>query len=193
MLTGDGMKRKTIVVCALLLLLSLYGIQYRRVNEKYPVPQNINVCLNETLQIKELEISPLKAELLDGQQIQQIVRNSITAEKNDTYDYHDMKLYLMTVLCRNISAQKNSVDFTQWMVESGAWGNGINGEFFKIMNEKISIIQKLDSNEEIIVRLPFTMVKSMFTKKEWKKLNERDFNIIVSLYPKKIMLKGNKK
>lgn len=191
MFTGDGMKRRVIMVPALLLLLILYGIQYWKINTKYPAPQNISVCLNETVQVDGVEIKPLKAELLDGHQIQQIMHVSTEAENNNIYDYHNMKLYLMTILCRNVSSQKNNVDFTQWMVESGAWGNGLNGEFFKNLNGNISIIQDLKADEEITVELPFTMVESMFSKKEWEKMSSRNFNIIISLYPEKIILKGN--
>lgn len=191
MFAGDGMKRKIIMVCALLMLLILYGVQYRKVNTQYPAPINVNVRLNENVQVDGIEIKPLKAELLDGQQIQQVMCNSADTEYDNAYDYHDMKLYLMTILCRNVSSQKNNVDFTQWMIEAGAWGNGINGEFFKKINENISIIQDLKPNEEVTVKLPFTMVESMFPKKEWGKMSGRNFNIIISLYPEKIILNAN--
>lgn len=185
------MKRKLAIGFVFLACISLYILQYQKVNRRYLNPLNIDIYENETIRIDDIDITPLKAEFINEEKIRKLYPQLIN--NNESYNSNPIGLYLMKISCNNNTDEKKNLDFTQWMIEADAWGNGINGIFFSTLNPDISITQKLNAHEKIVVQLPFTMVKNMFTKKQWKELKSRNFNIVVSLYPQKIILKsGNR-
>ena len=161
------------------------------VNQKYPSPQEICFHANEDCIVSDCRIRLLDMELLSGEEIKNIVSGMPLLYNTDgtPYPWEKQKLVLATLEIEGTGDQDTMLDLTEIVLETKAWGNGITGELFSVLNsENGSLYEKLAEGETQTIICPFLLADNQFTEKEWKNLNAEKFSLILSYYPEKIML-----
>ena len=161
------------------------------VNQKYPSPQEICFHANEDCIVSDCRIRLLDMELLSGEEIQDIVSGMPLLYNIDgtPYPWEKQKLVLATLEIEGTGNQDTMLDLTEIVLETKAWGNGITGELFSVLNsENGSLYEKLAEGETQTIICPFLLTDNQFTEKDWKNLNAEGFSLILSYYPEKIML-----
>lgn len=161
------------------------------VNKQYPSPQEICFHTNEDCIVSDYRIRLLDMELLSGEETQEIVSGMTILYNIDgtPYPWEKQKLVLATLEIEGTGNQDRMLDLTEIAVESKAWGNGMDGELFPVLNSETgSLYEKLKEGEKQTIICPFLLADNQFTEKDWKNLNAEKFSLILSYYPEKIIL-----
>lgn len=161
------------------------------VNQQYPSPQEISFHTNEDCMVSDYRIRLLDMELLSGEEIRDIVSGMPLLYNIDgtPYPWEKQKLVLATFEIEGTGSGDTTFDLTEIALETKAWGNGIAGELFPILNgENNSLYERLAEGERQTVICPFLLTDSQFTEKDWKNLDAGKFSLILRYYPEKVML-----
>ena len=87
----------------------------------------------------------------------------------------------------NNSDSQKSVSFVDFTPESYAWKNGLSLELYTLLNpdagSPLTFYIEPKSNAEVI--LPYTMIYSQFEDDDWERIEQREFDLVLSQYPTK--------
>ncbi len=172
-------------------VMTLVSFRIYAVNKQYPSPQEICFHENEDCIISDYHIRLLDMEFLNGEELQEIVSGTPLLYNTDgtPYPWEKQKLVLATLEIEGTNNQTAALDLTEIVLETKAWGNGMAGELFPVLNRETgSLYEKLGEGEKQTIICPFLLTDSQFTEKDWKNLNAENFSLILSYYPEKIML-----
>ena len=75
------------------------------------------------------------------------------------------------------------MSFANIVAQSKAWSNGCDFDLYSQLNNMNSIYVTLAANEEKDIKLPYLMYDFQFKEGEWETVNERDFSLVLSVYP----------
>ncbi|MDD3278022.1 MAG: hypothetical protein PHG16_03960 [Lachnospiraceae bacterium] len=191
-------KRSIIIVAVAICMLlgGLWVVRYHSLNQLIPSPEIKKFGVGETVEMGSISFTLQQVEMLDGNEINKVAPNvDIVRNGNGTaYDPEKIRAIFFHVKIQKKGNDPEDIDLTKVSAESGAWGNGINGQLFMTLNPGVSIDKiVLEENETAEMILPFSMVDTMFRKDDWKKIEEREFSAVLQLYPEKILLTQGKK
>lgn len=177
-----------------MIIIIIFGIfRIRVLNLQYPNPQEIYFHINEDCTISESDylIRLLNIELLNGEEIQDFSSGMPFLYNIDgtPYPWEKQRMILTTIELEGTNDQNTLFDLTEIVLEAKAWSNGMESELFSILNgENSSLYVKLAAGEKQTIICPFLINDTQFTEKDWKNLNVEKFSLVLSYYPKKIML-----
>ncbi len=183
--------RKIYKIMIMVLVLLLGGAAVARIvqlNNKYPPATLEKYQLNEKLDYAGVEFMVTDFQLVNEEDIP-----AITPIDGDE-SLGEKKYMIITAKISNQSNKIKEVDLTPIKLESVAFTNAIDmGALIQMSSGKPTLHPTLYPNEEIEMQLPFAMSEVMFTEEDWKNINERDFQVVFSLYPVKkvVELKKN--
>lgn len=89
---------------------------------------------------------------------------------------------------RNISGETQRFSPSDLTFQSGAFFNGIMLHFMEQLNGWRDM-PELKPGEEITIKVPVNIPKSRFRDSQWETVTEREFEIVIALYPEKQVLK----
>lgn len=182
------------VLWIILFSISIMALGFFRicaVNMQYPSPQEICFHANEDCMVSDYRIRLLDMKLLSGEEVRDIVSGMPLLYNTDgtPYPWEKQKLVLATLEIEGTGNQDTMLDLTEIVLETKAWGNGVAGELFPVLNgENGSLYEKLAEGEKQTIICPFLLADNQFTEKDWKNLSAEKFSLILSYYPEKIML-----
>ena len=94
----------------------------------------------------------------------------------------------VTATFKNPGLEKKDFLLPEMMIESGAFANGMDVIVFLRINDIpdiYSIKPTLESGESFSLIIPYSILNLQFTPEEWKSIEDRQFSLILSLYPQK--------
>lgn len=178
------MKHKHIVIIITVMILiamsSIFVARFIYINQKYPSPTLETVNLNKPIKYLGFEIKVEKSKLIRADEIKKI------SSKDKLLFQYNSRALLVTINLKNTSKEKKKIDITPFEVESSGWRNAINLELFtEITSNGSTMHPTIDAGKEITLVLPFTMLDVQFTKNDWDNIDNRKFDLVLSLYPVK--------
>lgn len=109
--------------------------------------------------------------------------------------YSALDNIMVTVNIKNMSEEKQRVTLEGFTLTSQAWTTCTAPDKYMAVNEKWNSEQYqsgsiyIESGEERKLILPFLLVKNGFTQKQWEHVKERNYELVLSLYPVKKQIK----
>ena len=188
------MARRITCVIVMLVIIGM-GFQYYSVNQKYPQVNVEEYKTGDTIDIGAYQLH------LEG--IYYWCEEELCSYYPSFEEYYNTLreegvTWEESCICAEVSIEKmddsNAVlDFTSLTCESGAWGNGLSGEPFHIINPDISVSgMELKKGEVAKVILPFSIVSNMFGDEKWEHIRTQEFCVVFNTYPTKIIYKSSK-
>ena len=98
------------------------------------------------------------------------------------------RMLVVTMELDNNTEQTTEVPLYQAMMEYEYYTNAVSLEAFLELNERGSLHPNLKAGEHMELKLPFVVYENQFSQKEWENIEEDSGNIIMALYPQKIMM-----
>lgn len=93
------------------------------------------------------------------------------------------KTAVVTLNIINSSDKKIYFDLPSVTLTSGKWVQGLSMELFFELNKNFDSV--IYPGRNIIIKAPYALYKTQFSSKEWKNIDEKEFDIIFELTPKK--------
>lgn len=175
-------KIKAVMVLTLIVMCGIvFFIRYRHINKKYPEPTIEKLALGQLTNYYNVDFTVVESTLLSE------------ADISKNYPEHEFiellgeeKCMLVTVKLRNNSKEEQNVDLTGLTLESRAFSNGLDAEFYLMMTESEPMLHPtLIPGQELTVVLPYTFTEIMFQSAAWKEVDKRQFELALVLYPVK--------
>lgn len=171
------MIKKLTLVILLLAIVSFFIIRYDYINDNYPAPVQNKIAINSTLTINNNSLSVNSYQLTYMSDL----TNSVYTGVNDV---EDPLVMLINIQVKNKTSYSNLFELSNLTLQSDGWINSIDLDLFLELNSKIdSVYINLNSNQSLQLKLPYLIYKTQFTESQWKKINNRQFSLICSLYP----------
>ena len=190
------MKKKKLMVIGLIIAFAVFFLyRYRSLNMQFPNPELREAYIGEVMEFEDVTFELEKVEILDGKDMNAIDPDIVIATDPSGKPFPDEKIRVVLnyIQIKNIGNKQKLVDFSRINAESGAWGNGINGEIFMALNPGVSVQKEIIKPGEVRnVVIPFSMLSTMFKERDWEGIDERVFSTVLNLYPEKIVLTGKK-
>ncbi len=185
------MKRKTYILILLCVLLSVIVAKIYLLNKKYPNPIEEPYIIGETITDEIFSVTLNRMEIIDGNELAKRCPEEIVGYHSDgtPYQGNEIRVLLAEISVEKLKNVTDTFDFSVFMCESNAFGNGVNPSIFMKLNPGVSIQrEQINYKEARKVTLPFTMIQEQFRyKKQWERIEEREFFVVYSLYPVKKM------
>lgn len=123
-----------------------------------------------------------------------------TVKSDETYAsekeiFKEAECIMVTVNIKNMSEEKQRVTLDRFALTSQAWTNCAMPDKYMAVNKKWNSEQYqsgpiyIESGEEQTLILPFLLVKKGFRQKQWEHVKERNYELVLSLYPVKKQIK----
>lgn len=158
------------------------------INLKYPKAQLEEKQFGEAVTADDFEITAVDAAFMSEEDFSDIY----AAEKEI---FKESECIMVTVNIKNMSEEKQQITLDRFALTSQAWTNCTVPDKYIAVNEKWNSEQYqsgpvyLEPGQERKLILPFLLVKNGFTQKQWEHVKERNYELVLSLYPVKKQIK----
>lgn len=184
----NSINRKLLIAGIILisiLFLVLFLIRYNYLNTKYPEVIIDSSSMNEPVNYFDFSLCAEKYAIINQNEIKE--KNIISEQLPSGFE---TKMVLVTLNIKNTSTQEKTIELYPFVLESNGWRSAFDFEAFnKLNSENVSTSLRLKPGKSQTVILPFTMYNSQFKKDYWAKLQNKEFDLIFSLYPIKKYIK----
>lgn len=166
------------------LLLIFWFICVIRINLKYPDPKIQKHELNEVAELDGFEVSVSKMEFLDEGSTKELFADEIER-------YGDCRCILVYITVKNNRSEKARIELYPFVLESDAWKNSVIMSAFLKVNEeyvtegRATLQPEIEAGGTYECILTYSIAKVSFTENQWKGLKNRNYNLVLSLYPVK--------
>lgn len=188
------MKKKKLFVALAILLGVLVGARYRMLNLQYQNPKEYIKKMNEEVELGNYLFELKDWKWGDGNIINDVLPDYalLTYPDGKIYPKEKEKIALATVRVCKKKKDDTYLDLTNIAFEMGAWHNQWDNELFEALNGKNSLILKLEPGEEKEIIFPIVMFDFQFSETQWKSIEDKGVKIVLSCYPQKYVLLGEK-
>lgn len=180
---------KIMGIAFVVILLAIWGTQVYRMNQKIPQVQTEVTEAREWFQWKKnVKLRTEGARFMENDEI----RNLYRLDEDETEPFPGMILKLMwvTVSFKNDSSESADIDILDIGASTSGWSNIPDYDFYyKIGNPERPHHFELKPQEEVRMDLPYLFVKPNFRNGQWKKIEEKEYFLVTSLYPTKHIIK----
>ena len=174
------------------------SIRIVQLNALWPSPTRVEYdkgewvsigTLNDLGQIDEknpIEVRVTSASLADYEKMLEVLPDfkiQFSNTRGEPLTPEQYRVLLVEAEIRNISLEKRTFAFSQFVAESQVWRNGFDKFLFHDLNGDIPIVFMLESGETTRVTLPFIMIEQQFESVSWDQIDNRSFDLVLSLYP----------
>lgn len=174
------MNRKTkryiaIFVGAVLFVGSLF--LFIRINLKYKNPTIEEASLNEAVRYNGYEFVVQSGYFLNDDELLEVWGD-------DLNNYSDAEAYMVTIDITKVDADADYISLGNFELLSETYRQGPDLLVFRALNDHLSkLFNELDQGETQTYIFPYMLVKEQFSNSQWKKIKERQYNIVFTLYP----------
>lgn len=183
-------KRKygIIIVCVLLVIGAIFSInKIVKVNREYPQAKHIIHDKNEIIYKDTYQMVLEGVELYDCSVL--LEERQIT--EYDTIDNGNEKIILVDLQLTNCSEEMQNINLTNFMLQIGTWSNGWDLELYCQINECEDVVVFLDEEQIEHVTLPFILCEFQFHDRDWRRIDNMEYQLAMSVYPEKEILRLN--
>lgn len=190
------MKKKKIIklinyafIFTLILGLTIGTVSFIRVNKKFPSAEKTVFKSSETATMfnSEIKIKSVSIERLS----EFTEQNSF---EHIPIDNQVAKMYDIQIITVNLSVSNRnecSIEcppIPYFVIECGAYSNGIDADLFALCNSEESITKKLLPGEERDITLVYSIYSTLLPSYDGNILPLGSFNLVLSVYPKKTVI-----
>lgn len=182
--------RRKIVIAMTLFIVMCALVRYISLNKEYPSPQIKTYSLGETVNLGNYSFTLKEWKWQDGEIVHELLPGySLINLNGKEYPVEKERVGLATVVVEKNKEDDTYLDLTNIAFESGAWGNQWDQEFmFGINKELDSLLLDMKEGECREIIFPIAMADFHFTKRDWEKIDTRDFYVVLGYYPVKYQL-----
>ena len=158
------------------------------INLKYPKAQLEEKQLGEAMTADDFEITAIDVSFMSQEDF-----SDIYAFEKEMFK--EAECIMVTVNIKNMSEEKQRVTLEGFTLTSQAWTTCTAPDKYMAVYEKWNSEQYqsgsiyIESGEERKLILPFLLVKNGFRQKQWEHVKERNYELVLSLYPVKKQIK----
>ena len=173
-----------------LILLLLAGTRYYAVNAQYPSPKVETYAKGETLELGNYRFTLKKWEWHNGEIYQELMPGYVwLTENGKSYPSEKERVGIATVTIEKWKDDDTFLDLTNITFESKAWGNQWDHGFFMGINQELEGLRlEMKAGESRDILFPIAAGEIQFPQKEWDRIDQRDFYIVIDYYPVKYQL-----
>jgi hypothetical protein len=181
-------RTKTIIVAVSVIVFLVYLVLVIGINLKYPKAQLEEKQLGEAMTADDFEITATDVSFMSQEDF-----SDIYAFEKEMFK--EAECIMVTVNIKNMSEEKQRVTLEGFTLTSQAWTTCTAPDKYMAVNAKWNSEQYqsgpiyIESGEERKLILPFLLVKNGFTQKQWGHVKERNYELVLSLYPVKKQIK----
>ena len=181
-------RTKTLIVAVSLIAFLVYLVLVIGINLKYPKAQLEEKQLGEAMTADDFEITAIDVSFMSQEDF-----SDIYAFEKEMFK--EAECIMVTVNIKNMSEEKQRVTLEGFTLTSQAWTTCTAPDKYMVVNEKWNSEQYqsgsiyIESGEERTLILPFLLVKKGFRQKQWEHVKERNYELVLSLYPVKKQIK----
>lgn len=175
------MKKKCIIGIAIIIVWSIGVI---KINNTYSEVQEEKCGILQEMEYNGLTISIEKEEFMDKESINKIFEKSF----GRNLEQQCMLLYMNIT---NKTDEKKTMELNSLVLQSGAYKNMVIMEVYEevndgyIIDDKITLHPEIQPGDTYRCILAYTIPRVQYTKKQWEKVKENKYYLVVSLYPVK--------
>lgn len=179
-----------VLILTVILFFSLSCFRYYNLNLKYPDFRIFEHSIGEEIRGGDISIIATSCELLDGKQTKLVQPNyeiDVRDQDGTFLDDDQVRNLIIHIKVINNTNIKQVISFVNFYPESGAWTNGLSLELYRLYNPYAGspIEYNIDPNSTNEIVLPYTMIYSQFKDGDWRKIEQRTFQLVLSQYPVK--------
>lgn len=178
-----------IFLCFIVVCLAVMSVfQIIRVNTQFPQTSIICANIGESLQLDQLHVKATSFEMVPYKSIS---NDCSLKSLVDQIEDGEVNLIKASIVIENDTDL--SVEFPLYDVifQSIDWANAINLDTFKYFNDNRSLLVEMKPKESLKLILPCLIHQIQFSDKDWKEVQERNFQLVFSLYPQKRIIALN--
>ncbi len=174
-------------LCLMLILLIIFFAVFRivKVTHKFRIKDTTIYQIGETIEIENMAMKVTDMRFMtkdDLKQYQELIGE----------DCDKSMCIVLSVDLKNLLDQETKNDLTFLSMASGAWTQQISYEMFHALNqENASLNLTLQSEQSMQLQLPFILASVQFKDKDWANIQDRDYQLYISLYPEKRLVQLN--
>lgn len=173
----------SLIVVLSALLVGLFVWRVVEVNLKYPAPVLKSCEKGETLNyLDTFEITVMDTEFLSDEQAQELF------DVENAFGDVEQKYLVTTLHVKNISDEPQRFPVYELTFQSGAFFNGGMYQFLESLNGWVDVPEQ-QPDEELTIKLPLNIPKTRFRDSQWETVTQRQYEIVLRLYPEKYVLK----
>lgn len=173
-------------ITAILLILLVLSWRIVSLNKEYPNPRIITYKTGEYIKGGDISIMVTDSKFTAMDEIKEMtpgIENPVTDEKGNLLTDEQKKVLLVNLNVHNLSDEIQTTSLLQFMAQSDAWSNGADlGTYYALNNTQGTSIQ-LQPGEQRCVQMPFYLYEIQFDTNEFQKVENRKFNLVLSVYP----------
>lgn len=181
-------RTKTMIVAVSVIAFLVYLVLVIGINLKYPKAQLEEKQLGEAMTADDFEITATDVSFMSQEDF-----SDIYAFEKEIFK--EAECIMVTVNIKNMSEEKQRVTLDRFALTSQAWTNCAMPDKYMAVNKKWNSEQYqsgpiyIESGEERTLILPFLLVKKGFRQKQWEHVKERNYELVLALYPVKKQIK----
>ncbi len=178
----------SIIIISILLSSSFFYF-YKQINDKYPAPIVEEIAIGIPFEYsfdKNFQLTVTAFSILDSDDLKKLDEDGDQEMNNDDQERVG---YLVKLKIKNIGKEKSTIENQEFIIQSGGFTNGSDMFYATLLNKDVKS-GTYDIGEERTIVMPFTGVRSLFSKKNWDNIEKLKYELVTSLYPveQKILL-----
>ena len=191
------LKIKKLFICLLVVCIlgtiALCIARYIDLNRQYPNPDIYIAEMGEELAVNDYTFKCQSLTWHDGGIIDSIIPGYILMysdyDNKIAYPNEKIKVALAEIKITKNSSEEGYLDLTNIAFAMGAWGNQWNMNLFTALNAGEDVAPLMSQGESRVIVFPIVMYDFQFSASDWKKIENRELDIVLSYYPQKYILR----
>lgn len=182
-------KSKIILLSLVILICGCYILMFCKTNSTYPQNEKIVYDYGESFVVQNAEITIDDAFILKKEEIKEDEElTKLLKESSGYLEEEDLSLALFKLNFKNTLKEDIVVDMTMFHLESGSFSLQFYYPLLFYYNNS-GIYVELEAKEEKSIIAPVPIAAGNFLNYNAESILNRDYFLVCSLYPKKIMAK----
>lgn len=177
------MKRYMTAAISITLLL-VWCLNVVKISECYAESEDAAYNISETMKYNDLNIRVEKIEFLESEKLNKIYENAFGK-------LLEQECMLVYINIENNTTEEKRIELGSFVLQSGAYKNMVIMEVYQevnqgyITNGKITTNPIIEAESSFKCILTYTIPKVQYTNKQWEKVREDKYQLVVTLYPVK--------
>jgi len=182
-----------ISVASLLALLLVAGtVRIITLNIAYPSPARMVFSLGEEALGGDIGVRAVSLEVFEGEEILGILPEyeETMKDRGELVTLDQVRMFVCSIVVSNHGEELSSVAVNNYVLQIGAWKNGLMFTQYPELNEGRGIMVELKPGEQVELRLAYSMYDFQFkSRSDFEKIKDKDIDLVLKSYPVKIIIR----
>ena len=187
--------KKVIVTSVIAMIVLVCSVaNFIQINQQYPSVEVIEHAMNDVIKGGNTSLVVKEYRFFDGEELAIVMpdyQELVLDDDGGELDDDEIRVLMVNINLINNTSEHQTMSLAQIYAQSHIWSNGIPLELFEMLNPNKGnpLGVPLAPNEELEVVVPYLMYSVQFTKRDWSHIDNRKFDLSLSLYPIKHVVK----